>query len=204
MKSRSTHGAGRVVRERDRRARAASASRCRRPWCRRSRRVDARATSHRHLAQIGAGEERPVDVDRIARAGHDRRVAAVEQHPHQVAEALLRPDRVRDLSLGVELDAPRALVVAGDRLAQLGQPARQRVAVVARVAAPPRRACRRRSPATGCRGCRTRGRSRLPCSPCLDLQAVDDREDVRRQVRDATELHALDGGGDLSPRFSHA
>ena len=27
------------------------------------------------------------------------------------------------------------------------------------------------------------------CSPCLDLQAVDDREDVRGQVGDAAELH---------------
>ena len=28
-----------------------------------------------------------------------------------------------------------------------------------------------------------------PCPPCLDLQPVDDREDVRRQVGDAAELH---------------
>ena len=75
--------------------------------------------AHRHLAQVGAGEQRAVDVDRVARAGHDRRVATVEQHPHQVAEALLRADRVGDLELGVELDVPRARVVAGDRLAQL-------------------------------------------------------------------------------------
>ena len=33
------------------------------------------------------------------------------------------------------------------------------------------------------------------CPPCLDLQVVDDREHVRRQVRDAPELHASDATG---------
>jgi hypothetical protein len=74
---------------------------------------------HRHLAQVGAGEQRAVDVDRVAGTGDDRRVVVVEQHPHQVAEALLRPDRVGDLEFGVEVDVPLVLVVAGDRLAQL-------------------------------------------------------------------------------------
>ena len=116
--------------------------------------------AHRHLAQVGAGEQRAVDVDRVARAGHDRRVAAVEQHPHQVAEALLGADRVGDLELGVELDAPRLLVVAGDRLAQLGQAARHRVAVVGRLRGGLGELAARRCPATGCRGCRSPGRSR--------------------------------------------
>jgi hypothetical protein len=34
-----------------------------------------------------------------------------------------------------------------------------------------------------------------PGAPCLDLQVVDDREDVRRQVRDPAELHGRDATG---------
>jgi hypothetical protein len=49
-----------------------------------------------------------------------------------MAEAFLRPDRVRDLGLDIELDAPRLLVVAGDRLAELGNAARHRITVVRR------------------------------------------------------------------------
>ena len=72
------------------------------------------------LAEIGAGEERPVDVDRIAGTGDDRRVVVTEQHPHQVAEALLGADRVdhRAISVGI-LHAIRQTVVVGVRVARV-------------------------------------------------------------------------------------
>jgi hypothetical protein len=65
-----------------------------------------RQPAHRDLAQVGTGEQRAVDVDRVAGARHDRGITVVEQDPHQVAEALLGADRVGDLELGVELDPP--------------------------------------------------------------------------------------------------
>ena len=57
----------------------------RRPWAR--------------CADLGAGEDRAPDVDRVRRARHERGVARAEQHPHQVREALLGADRA---------DAPRS------------------------------------------------------------------------------------------------
>ena len=47
----------------------------------------------------GTHEQRAVDVDRVARRRHERRVARLEERPHQVAEPLLRTDRVDDLGL---------------------------------------------------------------------------------------------------------
>ena len=66
--------------------------------------------------------------------GHERGVARAEQHPHEVREALLGPDRRAGLGLGVELDPERALVQVGDREAELRDAPARRVAVVARVA----------------------------------------------------------------------
>ena len=89
--------------------------------------------SQADLADVGAGEQRGVDVDRVRRRGHERGVARPDQHPHQVGQALLGPDGGHDLGVGVELDAERAQVQVGDGLAQLGDAPRRRVAVVAGV-----------------------------------------------------------------------
>ena len=78
-------------------------------------------TAHRHLTQIGSGEQRAVDVNRVARARDDGGVATIEKNPHQVAEAFLGSDRVGDFGFDIEIDVPLALVEIGDRLAQLGQ-----------------------------------------------------------------------------------
>ncbi len=153
-------------------------------------RVGERA--HRHLAEVGPREQWAVDVDGVARARHDRRIAAVEQHPHQVAEALLRADRVGDLELRIELDAPRLLVVAGDRLAQLGQAAAQRVAVVRRLRGSLGELLHGDVRRRDVRVAEAQVDDVPACPTCLDLQVVDDREDVRRQVLDSPELHACD------------
>ncbi len=148
--------------------------------------------AHGHLAQVGAGEERAVDVDRVAGAGHDGGVARLQQHPHEVAEALLRADGVGDLGLGVERDAPLALVERGDRLSQLGQPLAHGVAVVAGDAGRLGQLLHRDL------GRRDVGVAEAEVdhvhasSPSLGLQVVDDREDVRRQVRDPAELHPVE------------
>ena len=92
-------------------------------------------------------------------------------------------------SSGSSSHAPAPLVQRGDRLAQLGQAAAHRVAVVARVL---------RRLAQLVDGDLRRGDVGVAeaqvdhvrtCSPCVDLQTVDDREDVRGQVGDPAELH---------------
>ena len=185
-------GAGRVVRERDHEH----------PWLgpadvpglvQALERVDA--GRHGHLPQVGAGEQRPVDVDRVARAGHDRRVARLEQRPHQVREALLRPDRVRDLRLRVELDAEPARIQRGDGLAHPRDAARERVAVVARQ---PRRLGEllHRDLRRGDVGIAEAEVDDVHAAAArVDLQLVDQLEDVRREVGDAAELHGPDGSG---------
>ena len=74
-----------------------------------------------------------VDVDRIARVGHQHRVAAAERGEHQVRDALLRADGDDRLGVRVEVDVPAALVPVADRAAQPRNALRHRVAV--RVAA---------------------------------------------------------------------
>ena len=64
---------------------------------------------------------------------HEGGVAGREQHPHQVAEALLGADRGDDLGLGIELDAEAPQVQVGDGLAQLRDAPARRVPVVAGV-----------------------------------------------------------------------
>ena len=90
------------------------------------------ARTHGHARHRRARQDRRVDVDRIARAGHERRVARLDERPEQVREAFLRPDRRDGLRLGVESDAPEPLVPLADREPQSRDPAARGVSVVAR------------------------------------------------------------------------
>ena len=73
------------------------------------------------------------EMDRIRRRGHDRRVAGLDEHPHQMGEPLLGADRGDCLRLGIELDAEAIPVQVADRAAQLRDAATRRVAVVVRL-----------------------------------------------------------------------
>ncbi len=79
-----------------------------------------RGSLQRDLAHVGAGEQRPPDVDGVRRRGHQGGVAGADEDPHQVGEALLGADGGDHLGLGVELDAELAQVEVGDGAAQLG------------------------------------------------------------------------------------
>ena len=118
--------------------------------------VDARR--HAHRADVGAGDDRAVDVDRVRGIGHQHRVAALEAGEHQVREAFLRADGDDRLGVRVELDAVAALVPVADRLAQARDALRDRVAVRVRCAARLRPACRRCASASARRGCPSTGR----------------------------------------------
>ena len=85
-----------------------------------------------HPLDGGAREYRPEQVDRVARARHERDVAGAEQHPQEVHETLLRAEGERRLALRVELDAVAVAVAVADRLPQSRQAAAGGVAVVAR------------------------------------------------------------------------
>ena len=142
-----------------------------------------------HLAHLGAGEQRRVDVDRVRRRRHQGAVTGAEQHPHEVRQPLLGPDGRHHLGLGVELDAEAAQVQRGDGLAELGDALARRVAVVLGVV-------------DGLGELLDRGVGRgqvgVP-EPEVDdvaagstgrqLQRLDVREDVRGQAVDPSELH---------------
>ena len=143
----------------------------------------------RHLAHVGAGEQRAPDVDRVRRRGHQGGVAGPDQHPHEVREALLGADGRHHLGLGVELDRELAPVEVGDGAAELGDAPGGGVAVVARVV---RRLGELVHRDVG------RGQVRVPeaevdhvtaGSPRRRLQVVDRGEDVGRQPVDPAELH---------------
>ena len=108
--------------------------------------------AHRHLAQIGAGEQRAVDVDGVAGLGTIAASPRSSSTHIRWLNPSFEPIVLVISSLGIELHAPVALVQRGGRLAQLRQPAADRVAVVAACCAPPRRACRRRSAGEGMSG----------------------------------------------------
>ena len=75
-----------------------------------------------HVADPGARDDRPPDVDRIRRARHHRRIARAEQHPHQVREPLLGADRGARLRLGVEGDTELAAYRSVTAPRSLGSP----------------------------------------------------------------------------------
>jgi hypothetical protein len=82
-----------------------------------------------NVADVGAGDHRPVDVDRVARIGHQQRVAAVQRGQREVGDALLRADGDDGLAFRVEVDVVAALVPVADRAAQARDAFRHRVAM---------------------------------------------------------------------------
>ena len=135
------------------------------------------------------GEDGREQVDRIARCRHEHRIARLDEHPEEMAEALLRAHRRDRLGLGVELDPVAARVPVADRASQVREAAARRVAVVARVlgglAELLDRDLRRRE--VGVPEAEVDDVFAGP--PQLQLEPVDLREDVRRQAGDAPELH---------------
>ena len=148
--------------------------------------IDSRR--ERYLTNIGAGDDRPVDVDRIARIGDEHSVAAARCGEHQMRDAFLRPDRDDRFVVGIELDTPAARVPVTDRPPQSRNAFRDRIAV--RIPALHRfdelgDDVRRR---------RTVGISHaevddvLAAPACGHLELGGDRKNVRRQARQAREI----------------
>ena len=176
---------GRVVRERqDRDARARQRALVRVEDGVGERRGELRLDGRR------TGEHGREEMDRVAGRRDDRRVARLDQHPHQVRERLLGADRRDDLGVGVERDVEAPLVELGERRAELRQAAADGVAVVHRA---------QRGLAQlldGDRGRRDVGVAEAEVDhvasrvPQLALQLVDLREDVGRQRLDAANRNS--------------
>ena len=141
------------------------------------------------MEDAGAGEQGPVDVDRVARRRDERRVARLEQHPHQVDEPLLGAHRRDDLALGVELDPEPAPVQLGALEPEPRDPPRGRVPVVVREG----RGVVQLRHGGGGRGEVGVAEAEVDdvraAAPQLERQLADRAEDVRREVGDAPELH---------------
>ena len=132
-------------------------------------------------------------MNRITRRGHERGVAGTEQRQHEVRERLLGPDGGAHLRLGVDGDVEAPVVEMAQRLAQLGNAACHRIAVVARITCGLDELRHRRV------GRRKVGIAEaevdhvLACSPVLHLQRVDGRERIRRQRIDPSEVPRTKG-----------
>ena len=78
--------------------------------------IDAR--HQRHRADVGAGDHRAPDVDRVARVGHQHRVAALQRGEHQVGKAFLGADGDDRLAVGIDVDLVAVAVPMRDRTSQ--------------------------------------------------------------------------------------
>ena len=139
---------------------------------------------HRDLHDRRAREHRREQMDRVARCGHERRVARLDQQPQQVREPFLRADRRDRLALGVERHPEPPRVQIADRLAQLGDPAARGVPVVARLRGSLRELRDGQLRRGDVRVAEPQVDHVLACPPELELQPLDLGEGVRRQQRD--------------------
>ena len=72
-------------------------------------------------------------MDRIGGIGNEHDVSRPDRHQDEVREALLGPDHRHGFGRRIEVDVMATLVPLGDARAQIGQPLRRGVAVVARI-----------------------------------------------------------------------
>ncbi len=128
-------------------------------------------------------------MDRVRGLRDHDGVTRSQENPGEVRQTFLGSDRGDGFGLRVQLDAPGPLVVITDGGAQLGDPLRSGVAMVARVVR-----CLLELVDDRVRG-RDIGIAHaevddvFALAPRAHLQVVDDREDVRRETVDAPEVH---------------
>ncbi len=157
---------------------------------------EVHAAVHAHRADVGAGDDRAIDVNRIARVWHQHGVTAIERGEHQVRQSFLRADRDDRLGVRIELDTVSLLVPGRDRAPQPRNAFRYRIAV--RVLALHRLdqlvddMTRRRA----IRIAHAHVDDVLAAPTRSHLQLTGDVEDVRGQALDARKL-----GHDLQVRY---
>src|SRR5262249_48785225 len=87
----------------------------------------------RQVQDVPISKDRPVDVDGVGRGRHHDHIARVDRRPHEMRKAFLDPNGGDYFAVMVELDSKTPPVVIGDGEAQLGNPTRGRIAVIAGV-----------------------------------------------------------------------
>ena len=95
---------------------------------------EIRRRLRRHRAHGAARHQEAEGVDRVARIGHQHDVARRGDRLRHIGKAFLGAQRGDDLGFGIELHAEAALVIFRLRQPQLGNAARGRIAVGARLA----------------------------------------------------------------------
>ena len=90
---------------------------------------EIRTRRHRDRVDVGTRDHGPVYVNRVARIGHQHRVAGIERCEHQMGQAFLGANRHDRLGIGVEGDVIAAQVPVGDGLAQARNPLGYRIAM---------------------------------------------------------------------------
>jgi hypothetical protein len=83
----------------------------------------------RHAANVGPGDHRAVDVNRVAGVGHQHGVAPVQRGQHQVRQTLFGPDGDDGLGVGVDRHAVTIRIPVADGAAQAWNAFAGRVAV---------------------------------------------------------------------------
>ncbi len=167
------------------------------------REVDEEAVllSERQKVRLAPREHRADGVHGVARIGHERQVAGVDEAQRHVPDALLRPDQRQHLGRGVEAEPEAALVPPRDRLSQLRQPFRLRIAMVLGQIG---RGVERIEDVRGRRQIRVadaEGDDVDALCPLLGDLAADLDEQIRRQLSDSfgqfhqrSVLHSANGG----------
>ncbi|MNC41184.1 hypothetical protein D3C75_899380 [compost metagenome] len=87
------------------------------------------ARHQRHRPHLGAGNHGTVDVNRVARVGHEHGVALIQGGQHQMRQAFLGTDGDNGLAFRVDVDLVAVLVPVGNRPAQARNALGRRVAV---------------------------------------------------------------------------
>jgi hypothetical protein len=143
---------------------------------------------HAYRANVRAGDDRPIDVNRVRRVGHQDGIATIQGGQHQMRETFLRADGHHRFAVRVESDVVAPLIPVANRSAQAWNPLGDRIAM--RVLAQRRLdqlvgdVLRRRA----VRVAHAHVDDVLTAPACGHLQLGGDAEDVGGQTFDAGKL----------------
>ena len=84
---------------------------------------------HRHVANVGARNHRPVNMNRVAGVGHQHHVAALQCRQRQMRDAFFGTNRDNRFGIGIQLNVVTRLIPVADRLAKAMDALGHRIAV---------------------------------------------------------------------------
>ena len=144
----------------------------------------------RHRAQVAVGDDHRVRVDRVRRVRHEHAVARLQDGQREMRHALLGADGRDDLRSRdrARRRSGRGTTWSSPRRSRV-MPLRGRVAVVLRIAAPPRPACRRCASASAWSGLpMPRSMMSSPRARAFVLRSLTMAKTYGRQALDPVEV----------------